>query len=561
MVGKLYVPEMKEYPLAMAASRFPSRFTGKADQLVFGSIATGNSAQPTAGGMAIKDGSIVALGSAEDLEGLRGTDTETVEVGDRVVVPGFVEPHMHLWSTVLVDPYINCSAIENSSFDEVIERLKAGLQGLGEGEWLRGQLYDPSLFPGEPDLDRSILDQISTTHPIAVLNASMHYLYVNSKALELAGLTGETPDPEGGKYYRENGELTGVLGEPGAIIPMIGHMPQMDQAQLAQGLLDILNKAASQGVTTAREAMTGIVLGMAELPMLHQINDTSRLPVRVSTAQASLLGIQKWIDAGVTPNVGDDMVRAVAWKIVSDGSNQGRSGFQRKPYIGTDNCGEANMTPEELTAIVREGHEAGWQIMLHANGDAAIDEALGAFETVLDGTSGLELRHRIEHCSLAHPEQITKMAELGISPSFLMNHLYYWGKALRDNIVGPEAAENLDRLGSAVKNGMRPSLHSDYSVSQIQPLLSARTAVLREMRDGGEVLNASEKVDPPAALRAITVDAAWQVHGDDRGSLEVGKKADFAILSANPWTSDPSTWADIKVHETRIDGTPAWSAS
>jgi hypothetical protein len=152
------------------------------------------------------------------------------------------------------------------------------------------------------------------------------------------------------------------------------------------------------------------------------------------------------------------------------------------------------------------------------------------------------------------------MAAVGLSPSFLMNHVYYWGAAFRDTILGPERADRLDRVASAYAAGLRPSLHSDYNVSEIHPLLSARTAVLRNLQADGSVLNPAECVTPAQALAAITTNAAWQIHADDRGSLEVGKRADWAVVSADPWSTDASEWAEITVSETYIDGTPAWQS-
>ena len=533
-----------------------------ADMIVYGKIATGDASNPTADAMAIKGGNIIGIGSASDVEGLKDPTTQIVDGGDGFIVPGFVEPHMHLWSTVLADSWLNCSAIENPTFNDVVAKLKAEAANTAAGDWVQGQLFDPSLYPGEPELTRAILDQVSTEHPVGVLNASMHYLYVNSKALELAGVTEETPDPPGGFFGKTDGKLNGIVGESGAILKFMAVIPQRSQAQLAAGLIDIMNKAASVGVTSMREGLTGAVMGPGEFSLLTQLNAANRLPVRISTAQHAMLGNEAWASAGVTPGAGDDMVRAVAWKVLSDGSNQGRSGYMRDAYVGQpDNRGHANMDIEKCIELIKEGHNAGWQVMTHANGDAAIDMVVSAYEQALGDTADAgDHRHRIEHCSLATSEHFERMARIGVQPSFLMNHVYYWGRVFRDYIIGAERANELDSVASALAAGLRPSLHSDYSVSPMQPLLSARTAVERKLRDGGDVLNEAERVSPEAALRAVTSDAAWQVHGDDRGTLEVGKKADYALLSANPWEVDPSTWADITVHETRIDGTVAWSA-
>lgn len=534
----------------------------RADLIVLGKVATGDPANPLVDAMAVRDGRVVALGSVSDIENLAGPGTETVHSGDGVISPGFVEPHMHLWVSVLADSWLNCSQLENPTFDDVVAKLKKAAEQTPAGEWVFGQLFDPVLFPGEPDLTRDILDQISTTHPVLVLNASMHYAYVNSKVYELAGITEDTPNPEGGRYERDaNGRLNGVLAEAGGILSIMKVAPERSQAEMLGEIRNILNKAASVGVTSVRDALTGAMMGPGEMSVLHQLNAAQRLPTRVTSAVHSMLGLDAWMQAGVTPMSGDDMVRAVGWKIVSDGSNQGRSGFLRGPYLGQpDNHGHPNMTLEQCIEVMKSGHDAGWQIMCHANGDAAMDMVVSAYEVVLADAPAHDLRHRIEHCSIAYPEHFERMAKIGVQPSFLMNHVYYWGAVLRDEIMGSDRTDHLDAVADALSAGLRPSLHSDYSVSPMQPLRSAQTAVQRRARRDDSVINAEQCVSPEAALKAITTDAAWQVHGDGLGVLKEGGPADFVVLSDNPWTADPSTWSDIKVYETRIDGTVAWSS-
>ncbi|MFM8895618.1 MAG: amidohydrolase, partial [Actinomycetales bacterium] len=265
-----------------------------------------------------------------------------------------------------------------------------------------------------------------------------------------------------------------------------------------------------------------------------------------------------WPSAGVTPFSGDEIVRSDAWKVVADGSNQGRSGYFLQPYLGEESGGKADWTPEGLREVLGVGLDAGWQLMVHTNGDAAVEFALTALEELLPGRSASDLRHRFEHASFTTDDQLRRMALAGISPSFLMNHVYYWGAAFRDTILGPERANRLDRVASAYAAGLRPSLHSDYNVTDIDPMLSARTAVLRNLEADGSILNPAECATPEQALAAITTHAAWQIHADDRGSLSVGKRADFTVASDDPWSSDPQSWPDITFHGTWIDGTPAY---
>jgi predicted amidohydrolase YtcJ len=198
--------------------------------------------------------------------------------------------------------------------------------------------------------------------------------------------------------------------------------------------------------------------------------------------------------------------------------------------------------------------------MVHTNGDGAVEFVLEAFEEILPTYSASDLRHRLEHCSFTTDDQLTRIAAAGLSVSFLMNHVYYWGAAFRDTILGPTRAGRLDRVASAYAAGLHPSLHSDYNVTAVHPLLSARTAVLRQTKADGKVLNPAECATPAQALAAITTNAAWQIHADDRGTLEVGKAADFGIADGNPWGSDPAGWADIAFQATYVGGEVAWQA-
>ena len=535
-----------------------------ADLLVVGQIATGLPATPTAAAMAVSGGSIVGLGTRDELDGLIGPSTKIV-APDGVVIPGLVEPHMHIWTSLLNLDWTDLSHAACPTFDDVVAAVRQGAAQASPGEPLLGKLFDPSLYPGEPVLTRELLDGVAPDRAVIVMNASMHYLYANSAALTAAGLTDLTPDPAGGTYGRVDGHLNGVIGEAPAMMALLSSMPTPTQAQIADGIGRILTAAARRGVTSLREAATGTLGGVGELALLHQLNGSNRLPVRVSTAQFAVMPgktpaevAAAWSAAGVTPFSGDEMVRADAWKVVTDGSNQGRSGYFFQPYLGEQSGGRANWTPEGLRDALGAGLRDGWQVMVHTNGDAAVEFALTAMEELLPAHPAGDLRHRFEHVSFTTDDQLARMAAAGISPSFLMNHVYYWGAVFRDSILGADRAARLDRVASAYAAGLRPSLHSDYNVTEIHPLLSARTAVQRRLQADDTVLNDAECVSSEQALAAITTHAAWQIHADDRGSLAVGQRADFAVVSDDPWTSEPDAWPEITVAETYLDGTPAY---
>ncbi len=561
-------PALTEAPdRVQAANHGLSRPTGPtADLLVVSSIVTNNPAMPTAEAMAISGGRIIGIGSRSDVEGLVTTTTTTLKPGG-FILPGLIDPHMHIWTSLLNYPDVDLAHDTCPTLDDVTTAIKAAAAKAPSGQPVCFKNFDPSLYPGEPALTRTNLDQLAPNNPVLVWNASGHFMYVNSAMFAAAGITDDTPDPPGGTFERADGKLTGVVGEPPAEQLILKGLPKPNMADVARYIREILTACAAQGVTSVREAATGALAGPKELALLHQLNSQSRFPVRVSTAQFAVLpGMTptqvagQWKAAGVTPFSGDEMLRADAWKVVSDGSNQGRSGYFLQPYLGEDNGGKADYTPESLRAALKAGLDDGWQVMTHTNGDAAVEFVLEALEELLPAYGATDLRHRLEHCSFTTDDQLTRIAAAGLSVSFLMNHVYYWGAAFRDTILGPQRAGRLDRVASAYKAGLLPSLHSDYNVTEVHPLLSARTAVLRQTRADGQVLNPGECATPEQALAAITTNAAWQIHADDRGTLEVGKAADFGLADGNPWGSDPAGWADIAFEATYVDGAVAWQA-
>ncbi len=522
-----------------------------ADLVVRGRIVTMDPARPNVEAMAVRDGRIVALGTPEEVDGHAAPDTEVLDLGDAVCYPGFVEPHMHLWATALFHRFVDCSPLTHARHDDVFADLAEAGAVATEGDWVCGKLWDPSLFVDAPALDRDLLDRLVPDHPALVMNASMHFAYLNSRALEAVELHDDSPDPPGGVLGRRDGRLDGVLGELPAIFPALRALPPLGHDALLDGLVEVARIAAAAGVTKVHDAGSGALFGAAELDLLRELADADRLPVRVSVA---LLDSARAAVDGLRPGDGDDMVRATSWKLITDGSNQGRSGHLREPYLGRDERGEANYATDDLVARMTRAVDEGWQLMVHANGDAAIDQALDAYEALGPDP---ERRHRIEHSSLASEEHFARMAALGVSPSFLMNHVYYWGRALRDDVLGPERAATLDACASALRHDLRISLHSDFNVSPIAPLRSVQTAVTREMRDGGDVLNTAERITVEQALRAVTIDAAWQTHTDHEiGSLEVGKRADLVLLSADPQRVAPDEIAAIEVLGTRLAGQP-----
>lgn len=529
----------------------PRRPDGPADTLILGAITTMDPANPTADALAVRAGRIVAIGTRHDVEGVVDASTHVLDLGEGALLPGFIEPHMHYWAPALMSDWVDCSPIDGNDFAGIVDGLAAARPS--QGGWTLGKRYDPSLLPDAPALDRRLLDRICPERPMLVMNASMHYAYVNSRALELAGLDDETPDPDGGVLGRDpDGHLDGALGEIAAIGLVVAAIPILDAEAVSDRIVDISRLAASRGVTRTHDAATGALFGAREPGLFDAVK--SRLGCRVSFAVLDQAADALVGPDGLRPFAGDDLVRATHWKFITDGSNQGYSGYQVDPYLHRDDRGEPNYSSEELESRMRLAMDAGWPLMVHANGDAAIAQTIDCYRAAQSGRGGGR-RDRIEHCSFPTDANLDDMAELGLSPSFLINHVHYWGRAFRQEIVGEPKAERLDPMASALGRNLRPTVHSDYTVTDMSPLSEVQTAVTRREWQGGEVLNPAERVDVTEALRLVTVNAAWQLHADDDiGSLSVGKYADLVHLSAHPAEVDPETIRDIEVLGTLVGG-------
>ena len=526
-------------------------------------IITMNAQAPVAEAMLVADGRITWLGSLSDApEAADGV--ERLVLDGKVVVPGFVEPHMHLPPLAMMHDFSNIGPNRFETTDAALAQLAKDAQATPVGEWVVGRQFDPSLQTGPDYLTAAMLDQVSTDHPVFVYNTSLHLGYCNSVALNIAGLDASTPDPQGAEIGRDSqGNPNGVLKAGPAMALVVRHNSKLKHGNIAEGCLSVLGQANAVGITTLCDQGTGMFQGMKELDVYQSMRDSGRMTARFRYSVSQAMA-DRWDEAQLTWGEGDEWVRRTGWKIVSDGSNQGRTGLQREAFIGSEGenaKGMAYIEKDALDGAVERRLHEGWAVCVHANGDAAIDRALDAFaKAKAKGLDPAAKRCRIEHCSILHDEQIEKMAELGLSPSFLIGHVHYWGKAFVEDIFGLEKASKLDRTGACEDQGIRWSLHSDDPVTEMNPLRCMENAVVRNMWRSDELLAPEERVPAAAALRAMTIDAAWQCHSDHEvGSLAAGKFADFVVLAEDPLTVAPETLGEIKVLETWVGGRQVFS--
>ncbi|MEY4277957.1 MAG: hypothetical protein RI975_1223, partial [Pseudomonadota bacterium] len=452
-----------------------------ADTIFYGGpILTVNAKNAEVQALAIQNGKIVAVGGKDAVvKNWQGANTKIIDLQGQTLMPGFVEPHIHIVMTAMTEVlWLNLSNFtpQYDTLDTLSQKLKERLKTLPKGQWLGAFGVDPSRTqPFMAELTADVLDKVSTEVPIAVMNQSGHILYVNHKALEVAGITDKTPNPgDGGIYMRDaQGRLTGVVVEPSAILSILKHAPAPTEAELAAAMQKTARMIASKGVTTSAEITLGLMLGLDnEVKLFNSLVRRDDFPLRV---RAYLYGpLLANGTNGLKPNDGDDKLRYVGVKFVSDGSTQGITAALNEPYIypkGTKFRGNLDYADDQIYKMTKPIFDQGWQIATHANGDRTIEQTLNTYAKLLANSPDPKARRlRIEHFTINTPEQVKRAVKLGVIPGFTIGHVDYWGEAFHDKIVGPERADRIDPSGSFKREGGRFAYHSDSPVSNVGPL-------------------------------------------------------------------------------------------
>jgi predicted amidohydrolase YtcJ len=509
--------------------------------------------------LAISGNRILAVGSREDVLAAAGRGAKAIDLDGRVVLPGFIEPHMHFALMAGLGNLEDVGPFQRATFESALEALQAIAAGSGADDWVMARQFDPILLDPPRDLTTRDLDPVIPDRPVFVLNASGHIAYVNSKALAMAGISRDSEDPPGGEFGRyEDGMPNGVLyGQAAFMGIMLQNQAIVHRMQsgFVEAGREVGDQAAALGITTLCDQATGGLAGPAELESYRAMYDGGRMRARIRAyAYSEQPG---WDEAGVKPFDGDALMRVAGWKIVTDGSNQGFTGRQRTPYYTRDTVGIFYVEPDALREMAVDRTRRGWPLSLHGNGDAAIDSILDAVEAArADGVDVRTLRCRIEHCSILHDDQIRRMKALGMVPSFLINHVHYWGHVMRDQVFGPEKVQLLDRCGAVQNAGLNWVMHTDAPVSPLGSLHKIRVAVARDLwKEPDTVLAPDERVSVEDAIRAVTRNAAWACHSENEiGSLEPGKLADLVVLEDDPRAVAPTAISNIRISETWMDG-------
>ncbi|MFD4259040.1 amidohydrolase [Streptomyces sp. NPDC058534] len=543
--------------------------------LTGGPVLTMDTSAPEAEAIAVSDGLIQAVGTAERVLALRGPRTETVDLAGQSVLPGFIEAHGHptTMALALAPPALDVRPFMEPTGQGVLRRIREAVAA-AEGEPVAAYGIDLLLQRDLPPLERHVLDEMSPHAPLVVLTNSGHAAYANTAALRAARVTRDTPDPAGARYVRDaDGEPTGVAHETAAVEPLarvaIGDRLRPDR--LAAALDWAYAEHARVGITTATD--------MATLPdlvdALRQAAERPGVPLRVrsyliGTAALAKEGDQRF--AGHAPAT--ELFGVSGIKFWAEGTAWEGSIATSFPYqdneatrrIGLDPCshGSMNYTPGELADLVRMFAERGFPVACHVHGDVTVDAVLDAYEQAAqdDPQRLRRLRPRLEHCGAVTPAQFRRAAQLGATVSLFMDHIRWWGDVLADDLFSSEIADNWMAARSAQDAGHRLSLHNDGACSPTDPLSSIATALTRRTLRSGRVHGTRERLTIDEALRAVTVNPAWQLHLENEiGMVRPGMRADLAVLSRDPRTADPDRFLDqVAVTATYFGGRPTWTA-
>jgi len=553
--------------VALSFSLFAGfKFTPRARTVyINGKVLTMDSTNSVAEAVVVEGDRIVFVGGQAKAMSYRDRFTRVKDLEGRTMIPGFVDAHSHFPGSGL---YVFMADLNSPPIGRVrdMEDLKAALREKARktkpGKWVAGMGYDDTMLAEKRHPTRQDLDQVSKKHPIIINHISGHLAVANSMALKLAGIDRNTPDPPGGhiRHDPETGEPNGVLEEK-AVDLVNGLYPNPPLPDLYAMLKKATADYLSQGVTTAQN-------GQAVKSYVTILGLVSRLglcPLRLVVWPDDKAGEQIVDGSFKADKLNTDRFKVGAIKLIADGSIQGYTGYLSKPYhaapewLGPDYRGYPVMEKQKLTEEVEFFHCARLQVAVHGNGDAAIDDILDAFEQAQAKCPRRDSRHIMVHAQMAREDQLDKMKKLGVILSFFVLHTYYWGDRHLNIFMGPERAMRMSPARSALDRGMIFTIHTDAPVVPMTTLLMVWSAVNR-LSYARTVVGADQRIDVMNALRAVTINSAYQMFLEDSvGSIEPNKMADLVILSANP-LDDPAGIRDIRVLETIIGGRTEYRA-
>ncbi len=534
--------------------------TPDADLLVLNAkIYTMDPALARAEAFAIKGDRIIAVGSNAVISGLKTKRTQTYDAKRMTIVPGFVDCHNHAPGTMLLYEVLvgNPFEVEFVTIDSIITKLRAKAQTLPPGTWVDGYFHDDTKLKDKRLLTRQDLDKVSTEHPVQVHHRGGHTSFYNTKALEMAGITKNTPDVQGGTYDKDaNGELNGrVTDRARGAIDRVGTRPKLSVAEQEKRERDGMAHISKE---FARYGLTSVHHEGGDLAAMQDVRARGELKHRISyEAQGRVL--DDMIADGVHTGFGDQWIRMGATsEHTVDGSFSERTLARSTPYPGTTYKGNITETQDELNAWVEKVHRAGIQVNCHANGDVAIDMYLTAFERAQSLLPKKDARPKVTHCTMLNDDLIRRLKAVDAVPALFTTYAYY--NTDKFPFYGEEMMKHAMAFRSLLDAGIRANAGSDFYPGPFAPLMGIQGMVTRKGWDN-TTWGLNQRISVDEAIRVNTINGAYASFEEkDKGSISDGKLADFVVLADDPHTVSPDKIKDIKIVRTVVGGTTVYQS-
>jgi predicted amidohydrolase YtcJ len=533
---------------ATAAQPAAARAAAEPDLVVVnGRIYTSDAAQPRAEAFAVKNGRFIAVGSTADIRNLATARTQVLDAERMTVTAGFIDAHCHPSGVQeLYGVNTNLRTVR-----EIQAAIRRKAETTAPEVWVTGFMFDDTKL--DRPLTRKDLDEATRDHPVSVAHRGGHTTFYNSRAFELAGITAQTPDPSDGRFFRENGELTGRVAENARnVFAGVGKReaftPEQQRERGRNGMRHMSQLFNAAGLTSVHNAGTSpeAILAYEDCRRNGELTHRAYMMIRSPAAFSGLKA------ANVYTGFGDEWIRVGGVKFVADGSASERTMRMSTPYVGTDDHGILTMTQEQLYEAVDDAHSHNFQVGIHANGDVTIDMVLKAYERALQKWPDADRRHRIEHCTLVNPDLIRRIKANGVIPTPFWTYVYYHGEKWKE--YGDEKVRWMFAHRSFLDAGIRVPGASDYTPGPFEPLMAIQSMVTRTDYKG-RVWGANQKVSVDEALTIATINGAYASSEENlKGSITAGKLADFVFLEKDPHDVPPDQIMSIKVNRTVVGG-------
>jgi predicted amidohydrolase YtcJ len=535
---------------------------GNADLIVVNAnVYTVDSRMAKAAAFAVKNSRLIAVGTNDEITGLVGKDTRTIDAKQMTVVPGFTDCHNHAGGDVLLYEALvgNPFEVEFVTIASIVETLRAKAKQTPAGTWVEGYFFDDTKVKDKRQLNVRDLDEVSRDHPVVVRHRGGHTSYYNSKALAMAGVTKDTRNPAGGTYDRDDhGELTGrVTDTARAVIEKVGNRPTLTPAERERRGRDGIAHISKQ---FARYGLTSVHHQGGDLAAIQDVRARGELRHRVSYEVSGRV-LDSMIASGIQTGFGDEWIKLGATsEHTLDGSFSERTMALSQPYPGTTSGYKGNVTdtPEELNAWLERVHRAGIQVNCHANGDVAIEMFLSAVERVQQRFPRADARPKITHCTLINDSLVKRIKALDAIPALFTTYAYY--NSDKFVFYGEEFMTRAMAFRSLLDAGVHAAAGSDFSPGPFAPLMGIQGMATRKGWDG-KIWGANQKISVADAIRVNTLHGAYASKEENlKGSITPGKLADFVVLSEDPHTIDLEKIKDIKIARTVVGGNTVYEA-